>query len=484
MWWPTFATAMPVTIFASPKNEPMKPRTPFVLLAGLWLFAVAALADTSRPFRIDVVDDDNGWPVSLVELRTTHGLRFVTDNAGRIACDAPELNGVLTWFTVSGHGYEVPADGFGNRGVRLTPTPGGAATVKVKRALPAKRLGRLTGAGLFAESQKLGLETEGKESGVFGCDSIQSVVYGGKKYWMWGDTTMPHYVLGLFHMTGGTTAPRLTSIEAPLRLTVDYFRDDTGRPRVLAPFPGAGPTWISGLAVLPDREGSDRLVCAYHKIKPPLESYETGLGVWNDETARFDPLKVVWTKTEGGPPSPALPEGHAVRWTDPEGRAWLMFGDPFPNLRCPVSYEAWADPSQWEKLEPQKHVTAAADGKAIEPHRGSIIWHPWRERWVAIFCQNFGAPSAFGEIWYAEADAPTGPWGPAVKVLSHDDYSFYNPFIHAEFAPDNTPVLIFEGTYTATFSGAKQPTPRYDYNQILYRLDLDDSAFQAAKPGG
>jgi hypothetical protein len=35
-------------------------------------------------------------------------------------------------------------------------------------------------------------------------------------------------------------------------------------------------------------------------------------------------------------------------------------------------------------------------------------------------------------------------------------------------------VIYFEGTYNELISGAKQATPRYDYNQIMYRLDLDD----------
>jgi hypothetical protein len=88
--------------------------------------------------------------------------------------------------------------------------------------------------------------------------------------------------------------------------------------------------------------------------------------------------------------------------------------------------------------------------------------------------QAFGEPSAFGELWYAEAKSPFGPWGRAVKVLSHEDYTFYNPKLHPEFTSPDSKVLFFEGTYTMTFSNNKRPTPRYDYNQILYRLDLDD----------
>ncbi len=74
--------------------------------------------------RIDVVEKGSGWPVPLVELRTTHHVRFVSDNAGVIAFDLPELMNRETWFEVIGHGYEIPKDGFGYRGVRLTPKPG------------------------------------------------------------------------------------------------------------------------------------------------------------------------------------------------------------------------------------------------------------------------------------------------------------------------------------------------------------------------
>jgi hypothetical protein len=41
--------------------------------------------------------------------------------------------------------------------------------IEVERKIIAKRLGRLTGASIFAESQKLGLENSWHESGVLGC---------------------------------------------------------------------------------------------------------------------------------------------------------------------------------------------------------------------------------------------------------------------------------------------------------------------------
>jgi hypothetical protein len=448
--------------------------------------AVLALAGppaaAEAPCRIEVVEEGSGWPVPMVELRTTHQARFVSDNAGAIAFDLPELMGRETWFDVSGHGYERAKDGFGYRGVRLTPRPGETLRVEVRRTILAKRLGRLTGAGLFAESQRCGGHGDWRESGVLGCDSVQTAVHRGRMFWAWGDTTLAHYPLGIFHASGATTAVApLDSFEPPLRLAYDYFRDDQGRPRGVAVMPGDGPTWIGGTISLPDKEGGSRLVCTYAKIRPPLDAYECGLAVWNDAGKRFDRLRVVWTKSASAPKPPPMPDGHPAPWRDAAGRQWVLFGNPLPTVRCPASFEAWADPANWEKLEPQRELPAAGGGKPVKPHSGSIAWNPWRQRWVTVFMEAFGKPSAFGELWYAEAPEPTGPWGPAVKVLSHDNYTFYNPRLHPEFTPPDSPVLLFEGTYTVQFADRPFPTARHDYNQILYRLDLDDPALAPAR---
>ncbi len=460
--------------------------SPCRLLAGLLLFLgihASPSAPALEPCRITVVEKDSGWSVPLVELRTTHHVRFVSDNAGLIAFDLPELMGRETWFDVIGQGYEVPADGFGFHGVRLTPVPGGSLRVTVHRTVIARCLGRLTGAGLFAESQSVGADLDWRESGVLGCDSVQNAVYHGRLFWAWGDTTMARYPLGIFHMTSATTtiAP-LQSFEPPLRLAFTYFTDDQGRPRGVAEMPGSGPTWVSGYVSLPDSAGRAHLVGTYVKIKPPLEAYECGLCVWNDANARFERLRVFWSKSgEGGNDrkSPA-PEGHPAFWKDASGVEWVLFGNPLPRLKCRATFEAWKDPANWEILTPQETLVSASDGSAVRPHSGSIAWNAYRKRWVTVFMQAMGKPSAFGELWYAEADHPQGPWGKAVRILSHQDYTFYNPRLHPEFTPEDSPILLFEGTYTRQFSGAHEPTPRYDYNQILYRLDLDDPALAPA----
>lgn len=479
----------------SQQSKPERDRRIVVsVLWTCWLLAFFAFfieaetvagADAVKPCRIVVVDKENGWPVPLVELRTTNHVRFVTDNAGVIAMDAAELMDQEVWFGIHGHGYGVAKDGFGYRGVRVTPTAGGTIQIEVERSIVAKRIGRLTGAGLFVESQKLGEQRDWRDAPLVGCDSVQNAVYGGKMFWAWGDTSFARYPLGAFHMTSATTAIQpFDSFEPPLRPKFDYFLDDRKLPRGVAPMPGEGPTWLTGYVALPDANGKEHLVAYYRKIRAPLEVYEAGLCVWNDQSESFEHLKTVWRKSSGEKQPELNADGHPAFWTDEAGKKWLLLGNPLPRVRLAPTFEAWQDTSTWEQLKPQQTLAAAGGDAKVTPHSGSIAWNAYRGRWVTVFMEKFGKPSAFGELWYAEADSPLGPWGPAVKVLSHDNYTFYNPRLHPEFTPADSPVLLFEGTYTMQFASHPEPTPRYDYNQILYRLDLNDAALEPARRAG
>jgi hypothetical protein len=437
----------------------------------------------AEPCRIEIVERGTHWPVPLVQLRTTHQVLLVSDNAGLIAVDAPELLGREIWFDVLGHGYEAPADGFGMRGVRLKLDPGATRRVTVDRTIIAKRLGRSTGAGIFAESQKLGLEKDWKDPGgnVFGCDSVQNAVYRGKMFWAWGDTLVPHYPLGVFDMSSATTPVQpLASFEPPLRLRFDYFKDEKDQPRGVAKMPGAGPTWVSGYVCLPDKDGNERLCGSYIKVRNLLEAYESGLCVWNDQKAAFEHVQTLWKKSETSPQQPPMPDGHPAFWQDDAGTRWVLFGNPLPVIRCRPTFESWKDSNTWNVVNSPKTLTAT-NGASVKLHTGSMAWNNFRQRWVTVFMEEKGRPSAFGELWYAEGKTPLGPWGKTIKILSHANYTFYNPRLHPEFTPTNSPILIFEGTYTQQFANRPFPTPRYDYNQIVYRLDLDDPALAPAR---
>ncbi|MEY4272045.1 MAG: hypothetical protein RL250_911 [Verrucomicrobiota bacterium] len=445
---------------------------PGLLLAGVGLGAT--------PCRVEIVERGTDWPVPGVELRTVHGERLVSDNAGLIAFDLPELMGRETWAEVRGHGYGVKKDGFGYAGVRFVPRSGETVRLEVERTQAARRLGRLTGAGLFAESQKLGEELDWPESGVLGCDSVVTARFTGKQFWFWGDTNLARYPLGIFNVSAATTAGFTPPARPPLKVRFDYFRNAAGAPRGVAEVPGDGPTWVWGAATLADVHGREHLVASAVKVRGNMEAYRWDLVEWDTATAKFAPLLTFWKKSAEQPKPPKVPDGHALKWTDEAGKAWLLFCNPYPTLRCPATYEAWRDPATWESLTPDRTVLAA-DGRKVEAHGGDLAWHPWSRRWLLLFTQKGGASSYLGEIWLATAPSPTGPWTDARKVATHDNYTFYNPVLHAEAFRDDSPLVPFEGTYVTTFTNNQQPTPRWDYNQVLYQVDLSAAPFTAGK---
>jgi hypothetical protein len=72
----------------------------FVLM---WLLTGVGRADPAPPdpasyFAVEVVDDQSGRGVPMVELRTTYGTSYVTDSAGLVAFFEPGLMGKRVFF--------------------------------------------------------------------------------------------------------------------------------------------------------------------------------------------------------------------------------------------------------------------------------------------------------------------------------------------------------------------------------------------------
>lgn len=478
-----------------------------------------------RPFRIQVVDESTGRGIPLVELETVNHIRYVTDSNGIVAFDEPGLFGRKVFFHISSHGYEVKKDGFGYRGLALEITPGGSARVVIRRRNIAERLYRVTGAGIYRDSVLTGDRVPIREpllnGQVLGQDSVVNAVYRGKVYWFWGDTNRPDYPLGNFHAPGATSdLPGQGGLDPSVGVDLAYFLDDHGFARPTAPIPGDGPTWLSGLVVLRDREGKERMFASYAKIRQRLEVYQQGLAEFRPETNRFE--KVAQFPDLASVPMD-FPTGHTFLHRD-RGVEYVYYANPYPLIRVPADPEKLGDPSAFEAytcLKPgttrsqaqldhgrdgtlhyswkrntqvlpqdtQDKLIAAGrlkareallnlrdveTGRTVQAHGGSVYWNPHRGRWVMIAVESYGTTSYLGEVWYAEADAPLGPWAYARKVVTHDRYSFYNPKQHPMFDRDGGRVIFFEGTFTTTFSGNDHPTPRYDYNQVMYRLDLAD----------
>jgi hypothetical protein len=243
-------------------------------------------------FGIHVVDESTGRAVPLVTLKTTNHIALTTDSAGWIAFDEPGLMDQDLWFNVSGHGYEVKADGFGYRGAKLHPSSGGKATIEVTRLNVAERIQRLTGAGRFVHAAKLGRPTPGKDpllaAQVLGCDSIHTATFQGRMFWLWGDTNRASYPLGNFSTTLATSAlPGEVGCRPDAPIDYDYFKAEDGFVKGVARFPGEGPTWLGALVTLKDHDGKEHLCATYAKVKPSMEAYERGLCEFDFEKKEF-----------------------------------------------------------------------------------------------------------------------------------------------------------------------------------------------------
>lgn len=483
-------------------------------------------APASRNYhQIQVVDSQTGRGVPLVELDTVDRIRYVTDSAGRIAFKEPGLMNQTVFFSIRSHGYKVAPDGFGIAGARVETKPGGQTIVKIKRLNIAERLYRTTGAGIYRDSVLLGESAPLSEpllnAQVVGQDSVQSVLYRGRIYWFWGDTARLSYPLGNFRTCGATSPlPGAGGLNPSSGINLQYFTNSDGFSKGMCPFdPKDGVVWIDGLLTVADESGRDRLVTHFARLKGLGALLEHGLAIYDDDKEEFERLAAF--KIEDSWQCPRGPVfKHRERDTD-----YFYFCAPFPNTRVradlksivnPRAYEAWtcleeggtADPKaarlrrdstgqlryRWTYNAPptgpveekafirtglmkieEAHFSPIdiVSGKSIRMHGGSVRWNSWRQRWILIAVQQEGA-SFLGEVWYAEAKEPTGPWLKAGKIVTHDRYTFYNPVHHAFLDQEEGRLIYFEGTYTREFSGNPEATPRYDYNQIMYRLDLDD----------
>ncbi|OPZ22917.1 MAG: hypothetical protein BWZ10_00150 [candidate division BRC1 bacterium ADurb.BinA364] len=496
-------------------------------LAAAWAGLAAPTgwaAGEREMFAIQVVDAATSRGIPLVELKTVNDVRYYTDSAGYAAIDDPGLMGRRVFFHVSSHGYEFAADGFGYRGTKLDVAPGGEARLAMRRLNIAERLYRVTGEGIYRDSQMLGLPAPLAQpvvnGRVAGQDSVQTALYRGRIFWFWGDTNWLEYPLGHFGMSGATSRlPGQGGLDPAEGIDLEYFVNDKGFSRPMCDFPVPGMKWIDGLMVLRDPQGRERLAANYARMKSLGEAYERGLVVYDDEKEGFVHL------CDFPLDSMLRPKGQPFRHAA-DGVEYFYFPGAYPLVRVRADYAAIQNPAAYEGFtclaagsragDPQPKVERDARGQpvwaykpgtepldeagqnalikagAIAPgdawlrmrdadsgreiriHHGSVAYNAYRGRWIMIATESGGESSFLGEIWYAEAEAPEGPWPLGRKIVTHDQYSFYNPAHHTFFDQDGGRIVYFQGTYTMMFSRKADPTPRYDYNQIMYRLDLSD----------
>ncbi len=478
-----------------------------------------------------LADGETGRGVPMVELRTTNRIVLHTDSAGWAAFREPGLMDTEVFFHVEADGYERAEDGFGYRGVRLRTVPGETAEVTAGRTQAAERLYRLTGAGIYRDSVLLGEEVPLAEpllnGRVMGQDSANAVVYNGKLYWFWGDTGRPEHPLGNFDASGAVAdLPEEGGLSPSEGVDYRYFVGEDGFSRGVVDLEEDGAKWLAGLFTIVDSEGRERMVAQCARMRSLGELLERVLVVWDDEVEAF-------VRMGGFDKDVALyPRGHAFAHTE-DGQEYIYFASPYPDIRVPADWDAIQEQEAYEGftlLEPgsrfdpeapaierdeagepvwawkrntppvstQEQRALVADGHIDDGERwhrtfggdngaevhlwnGSVRWNAYLGCWVMIANQMGGDPSFLGEVWLAAADAPEGPWPEAVKIATHRAHSFYNPAHHDFFDEEDGRIIYFEGTLSEMFSHEPTNIPRYDYNQLMYRVDLSDERLKGLR---
>ena len=373
---------------------------------------------------------------------------------------------------------------------------------------------------------------------VTGMDSVVTAVYHGKMYWIWGDTGITATNLGNFRSTGATSdLPGAGGLDPEVGVYYTFFRNSDGRIQGMINTEH-NLTWMGGMHVVRDKQGKERLFAHYSKIKPPMSVAEAGLLEFNDQTNKYDIVwsypkdanlhlgsnhfrytdqdTEYFYETGSFPTVRCRPDVDSIKDIySYEGLTCLKQGSKFDGsadqlVRDPQGNLVWGwrrntsvvGPGEIQKLIAKQLATPAdcpfalkdaKTGAMVQPHGGSVYWNEYRQRWVACTLQTFGT-SWLGEVWYFEGDTPVGPWVYGEKIITHtithkgkggrrvdeagpggaETYGFYNVKHHPEFDKEQGRAIFIDGTYTQSFSGAKQPTPRYNYNQMMYKLELDD----------
>jgi hypothetical protein len=470
----------------------------------LLLLQLVAACCPAAPFWIRVVDQETGRGVPLVQLSTPRdAIRFWTDSAGVAAIDDASLEGRDVAFTIRSHGYEFDGRIFDEPAKVVHVQAGSHAEIKIRRTNIAERLYRVTGAGIYHDSVLAGLPVPIAhpllEGGVTGQDTNIAIPYNGKIFWCYGDTF--GFAAAIFSVSCATSElPGHGGLEPSAGVNLTYFVDGKGFSSAMLPLPRPGLVWIEGLFTVRDDSGRERLVATYTRQPGLAPATERGIAVFDDAAGQFRVLAQLPVRrghtsshpfqvAENGVSYWYLFANQRVRndWkalTDPnayESYTCLQPGTTFdaknpPLDRRPDGSLIWGWKPDTDRLDANGERTLIARGlmkkeeslfAELDGKPDSIAWNSWRKKYIMLAEKT-------GAVFYAEADRPIGPWQHPRLIVSHHDYSFYNVVQHPFFDQEGGRVIYFEGTYTAQFSNAKEQTPRYDYNQIMYRLRLDD----------
>jgi len=111
---------------------------------------------------------------------------------------------------------------------------------------------------------------------------------------------------------------------------------------------------------------------------------------------------------------------------------------------------------------PHTQVEDHASHKPVPVLDSSIEWNPHHGCFIMV------AASVDGDIWFAESRQVEGPWKNAIRIISAEPGKCVKPVQHPFMNQDSGRIIWFE---TALLDAS---SPRYDGNELMHRLDLND----------
>ena len=478
---------------------------------------------------IQFIDLETKRGIPLVSITTTNDVTYISDSNGVISLNEPGWTDQSIWFRVNTDGYElVDGDEFQGATVILSCQ---VVVLKMKRKQLAERLYRVTGQGIYRDSflsgqpvpfisQDVIREFFLTNAKIMGQDSVMNVVYKGRYYWFFGDTNCQSRYLGNFYASGAfSNFEKLKTVGLMISPNLTYFTQSEGFVKGMAPVPPLDlPTWLHAVHVRKN-QSKEEMFATYMKPDHDMNIVKRGILKWNDQLEQFESFMMIdFSKYFSYP----IDGSHLVHLNKDDGM--IYFGQPYPIVRTsnyldldayqsftplkagtsnanlssiqldynekgqlvydwkfntsPLSAEQMFNLVMSGKMKQQDayllQLRSHQDGSLVIAHAGSVNYNPYRNRYVMIVEQFVGkeAPSTLGEVWYAEGVSPIGPFVYATKIATHKGQDFYNPSHHWELDEDGGRVIYFEGTFS-NFWTSSSPIPRYNYNQLMYRLDIE-----------
>jgi len=355
--------------------------------------------------------------------------------------------------------------------------------------------------------------------------------FKGNLFWTFGDTACPRSArqdncdgTGM-HTVGAVSCipgeeegevERKTSCRASDPPNLTYFTENASialtqalsgggvwpSPKPMAPFAPLGEnTWVAALSVIHRGTPHEALYANY--VKNPGDGNGPitvqGMARWNESSSKFDQVSI-WPLNS----TISLNGAHTVEKISPKDQLTLGGYILYSNgVRVPATEEALSQYSAFERVPPAAPApqgVSASKGPGDSPARpasqydqlgANVNWNAWTGRYITVGVTSAGAP---GDVFVAFSNELNGPWRNGTSVASHQNSnsSCYNPLHLTHFDLEGGRIIHIACTFTAMWSsgpnapnvwttclvglaggkGCAPVVPRYEYNNIVYRVDL------------